>query len=147
MKNRKIFIAIGLIFIMFFTARAYFIYQDLKIEKEIMQSVKNDKAEIVSFINDADSSLDQKFKYKSFDLRKFDKFPKLAKFVYKSKGFASASIYYGFYYIKDDDLTLLGIKELEPKSDGEYFYKEKDSDNEIRLKKIEDEIYYFKETY
>ncbi|WP_296128464.1 hypothetical protein [uncultured Anaerococcus sp.] len=147
MKHRKIFMAIGLIFIMFFTARAYFIYQDLKIEKEIRESLKDDKAEIVSFINDADSSLDQKFKYKSFDLRKFDKFPDLAKFVYKSKGFGSASIYYGFYYIKDDDLTLLGLNKLEPKSDGEYFYKEKDSDNEIRLKKIEDEIYYFKETY
>ena len=46
MKHRKIFMAIGLIFIMFFTARAYFIYQDLKIEREIRQSVKNDKAEI-----------------------------------------------------------------------------------------------------
>lgn len=147
MKHRKIFMAIGLIFIMFFTARAYFIYQDLKIEKEIRESLKDDKAEIVSFINDADSSLDQKFKYKSFELRKFDKFPKLAKFVYKSKGFGSAAIYYGFYYIKSDDLALLGLGELKSKSDGEYFYKEKDSDNQLRLKKIEDEIYYFKETY
>ena len=147
MKHRKIFMAIGLIFIMFFTARAYFIYQEKKKKKEIRESLKDDKAEIVSFINDADSSLDQKFKYKSFDLRKFDKFPKLAKFVYKSKGFGAASIYHGFYYIKDDDLTLLGLNKLEPKSDGEYFFKEKDSDNEIRLKKIEDEIYYFKETY
>lgn len=58
MKHRKIFMAIGLIFIIFFTARAYFIYQDLKIEKEIRQAVKDNKAEIVSFINNADSSLD-----------------------------------------------------------------------------------------
>lgn len=147
MKHRKIFIAIGLIFVIFSTIRAYSIYEDWKIEREIRQAVKDDKAEIVSFIDDANHSLDQKFEYKSFDLKKFDKFPDLAKFVYKSKGFASAAIYYGFYYIKDDDLTLLGLNKLEPKVDGEYFYKEKDSDNQLRLKKIEDEIYYFKEVY
>ena len=147
MKHRKIFIAIGLIFVIFSTIRAYFMYEDLKIEREISQAINDNKAEIVSFIDDASHNSNQKFKYKSFDLRKFDKFPDLAKFDYKAKGFGSASIYYGFYYIKDDDLTLLGIKELVPKADGEYYYKEKNSDNELRLKKIEDEIYYFKETY
>lgn len=147
MKRRKIFMAIGLIIIIFSTIRAYFIYEDWKIEREIRQAVKDNKDDIVSFIDDASHNSNQKFKYKSFDLRKFEKFPDLAKFVYKVKGFGSASIYYGFYYIKDDDLTLLGIKEFVPKADCEYYYKEKDSDNEIRLKKIEDEIYYFKETY
>ena len=99
MKHRKIFIAIGLIFVIFSTIRAYSIYEDWKIEREIRQAVKDDKAEIVSFIDDANHSLDQKFEYKSFDLKKFDKFPDLAKFAYKAKGIGSASIYYGFYYI------------------------------------------------
>lgn len=143
-------------FLMFFIGillcmYGFFSYMNNKEEGKIKNDIKNfcitNKRDLVIFASGKMSQEDFKKKFTNINIKKDHKFPDVIDFDFAGRGLGSASIYYGFYYIKNDDIEKTFNKIFEKKDHDLWYFKEKNSDSSITIEKISPNWYYYKKTY
>jgi len=143
----KVSIFILIIISAFAILRMTFIYSEYRIKNEIIESVQD---HLEDFSSNSEKMLNGNMgseEFRGFQVQKDIDFPKVVNYYYKGKGFGSASVYYGVYYVPDDNVdgSFRGLME---KKDGyTWLYQENNSDNTMYLEKISRSFYYYKSTY
>jgi hypothetical protein len=127
--------------------RMSFIYTEHKIKNVIIDSVNNDLDDFTSYSMKMISEKISSGEMNDFQVQKDTDYPDVINYFYKGKGIGSGSIYYGFYYVPDDNVDVAFNSILEKKDNDSWFYQEKSSDNTMYLEKIKASFYFYKNTY
>jgi len=143
----KMLIFVLIVILIYFMFRMHFIYSEHKIKNEIIESVSGNIDEFTNYsvkiINEKISSGE----FKGFQVQNDPDYPDILNYYYKGKGIGSASIYYGVYYIPDDNVELFFNGQLKKKDSDSWFYQENNSDNTMYLERIIKSFYFYKNTY
>lgn len=86
-------------------------------------------------------------KFTNIKIKKDHKFPDIIDFDFAGRGFGNASIYYGFYYIRNDNAEKSFDKSFQKRTDDSWYFRKGNSDNSITIEKISSNWYYYKKTY
>lgn len=127
-------------------SRVFFVYSEHQIKNEIIEAVYDHLDEMnrysVKMLNDNIGSGE----YKDFKVQRDIDYPEIINYYYKGKGFGSATIYYGVYFIPGDhvDLAFSGLFKM--KDTDTWYYEEDHSDKTMYLEKISESFYYYKNT-
>ena len=127
--------------------RMTFIYSEYRIKNEIIESVHE---HLDDFNRQSEKMMNGNMaiqEFRDFKVQKDMDFPEVINYYYKGKGFGSASIYYGVYYLPDDNVDSFFNGRLMKKDSDTWYYQENNSDNTMYLEKISRSFYYYKSTY
>ena len=127
--------------------RMYFIYSENKIKNEIIESVDDNLDGFNSYSMKVMNEEISSGEFEGFQVQKDHDYPDIINYYYKGKGIGSGTIYYGLYYIHDDDVERSFNGLLEKKDSDSWFYQENNSDNTMYLERINKSFYYYKTTY
>lgn len=142
----------GLVFMMIISSvyaflRISFLYSENIVKNKIIESVHDDPEGFSRYAKKMLSENISSGEFKDFQVKKDIDFPDVVNYYYEGKGFGSASLYYGVYYIPDDhvDGSFNGL--FKEKDTDSWYYQEENSDNTMYLEKIGNSLYYYKNTY
>jgi len=124
-----------------------FIISENKIKNEIIESVNNSLDDFNSYSMKMMNEKTSSGEFKSFQVQRDPDYPDIINYFYKGKGIGSGTIYYGLYFVPDDDVDISFNGLLEKKDSDTWFYQEKNSDNTMYLERINKSYYYYKTTY
>ncbi|HCW73616.1 MAG TPA: hypothetical protein DHM90_07310 [Clostridiaceae bacterium] len=131
----------------FAVLRLTFILSEYRIRNEIIESVHDHLDDFSSQSEKMMNGNMGREEFRGFLVNKDIDFPKVVNYYYKGKGFGSATIYYGVYFVPDDNVEG-SFRGLLKKKDGDtWLYQENNSDNTMYLEKIGQSFYYYKNTY
>lgn len=140
-----IFILIGIS--VYFAFRIQFIYSEKRLKNTIIESV----IENIDEFNDYSQQLINKEitsgELKGFKVQRDIDYPNILNFSYAAKGLGSGNIYYGVYYIPDGMTDTYFSGKLNKKDNNSWFYSEENSDNTMYIEKIDNNYYYYKNTF
>jgi len=127
--------------------RLSFIYSEDKIKNEIIESVNVNLDDFNSYSMKVMNEEISSGEFEGFKVQKDHDYPDIINYFYKGKGIGSGTIYYGLYFVPDDDVDSSFNGLLEKKDSDTWFYQEKNSDNTMYLERINKSYYYYKTTY
>ena len=126
--------------------RLHFISSERATKDQIITFVQDNLEDLKDFTDKQanQAALDPVFK--NLPVQRQPDFPQVLDFSYGGKGFGSANIRYGFYYLEKDDVQSTFQDRLKQKDEKTWFYREGTSDNTTTIEKIADGFYYYKTT-
>jgi len=143
----KVLVFVFIIISIYAFFRMSFIISENKIKNEIIESVDDNLDE---FNNYSMKMMNEKIstgEFEGFKVQKDPDYPDIINYFYKGKGIGSGTIYYGLYFVPDDDVDRSFNGLLKKKDSDSWFYQQNSSDNTMYLERISKSFYYYKTTY
>jgi len=143
----KVVAFVFILILIYAFSRLSFIYSEDKIKNEIIESVNINLDHFNSYSMKVMNEEISSGEFEGFKVQKDPDYPDIINYFYKGKGIGSGTIYYGLYFVPDDDVDISFNGLLEKKDSDTWFYQEKNSDNTMYLERINKSYYYYKTTY
>lgn len=146
--SRKKYRRAGVFFVCIIAISLFFVFKDSKKDK-ILRLVNNN----LNFLNQCVENKDYDKIYKIKEVKRIRRYYVSDDEIYidfycYGFGIVPSSVYYGFYYVSDDEpMGFQGVSvKLEPYGDG-WKWKEVNGDNAYYTEKIKDHWYYYEASF